>query len=80
LFIFGQSFKNRVDNIYSVLVLIKKYFPQSLIYNINLNCNTESLALFGNRLVNTKAIKNTSHIFAINLEDNILTRKLVKKI
>jgi len=79
LYIFGQSFKNRIHSIHPVLFLIKKYFSQSLIYNINLNCNTESLAFFGNRLINTKVLKNTSSIFALNLEDSILVRKLVKK-
>lgn len=79
LFIFGQSLKNRISSLYPLLVLIKKYFSKSIVYNVNLNCNTESLAFFGNRRINTKVLKRASNIFALQLEDNIFMRKLLKK-
>ena len=79
IFIFGQAFKLRTQKLDSIISLIKKYFSKSLIYNINLNCNTESIYIFGNRSINTKILKKTSNIFALNLEDNIIVRKLVKK-
>jgi hypothetical protein len=79
LFIFGESFSQRFNNINSLKSLIKNIIPSAILLSIGEKSNSEGRLLIGNiNPVNSFTINNSEILFFINIEDNFQVRKILK--
>jgi hypothetical protein len=78
LFIFGESFLQRFNNINSLKSLIKNIIPSAILLLIGEKSNSEGRVLIGNiNPINSSAINNSEILFFINTEDNFQIRKVL---
>lgn len=76
LIIIGENFADRLDNVKNFTNLISAYLPGVKFVSVNNTANSEGLQLLSLTQTSIKAIKNS--VIAINLDDNIVLRKLLK--
>lgn len=76
LIFLGENFADRVDNIANTTNLLSLLLPDAKIINLKNSANSVGLHFLNLQQSSVKQIKNT--VLAINLDDNILTRKLLK--
>jgi len=78
LIFLGEGLNKRLLGNFNLISLIKKIIPSSILLNIAQSANTEGVAFLGFQAINNKTIENSNSIVAINLEDNICIRKVLK--
>jgi len=78
LIFLGEGLNKRFLGNFNLISLIKKIIPSAILLNIAQFANTEGVAFLGFKSINNKIIENSNSIIAINLEDNICIRKVLK--
>jgi NADH-quinone oxidoreductase chain G len=78
LIFLGESFNKRLLGGFSIVSLLKKINPSSIIIDIKKSSNTEGVHFSGLNLSNNS--KANSTFVAVDLEDNIETRKKISNI
>ena len=76
LFFVGDSFSKRLFGNFSIISLIKKVAPSSIVVDIKKSSNSTGINFLGFKNINKNCIKNSDICIAINLDDTIVLRKL----
>ena len=76
LFFVGESFSKRLFGNFSIISLIKKVAPSSIVVDIKKSSNSTGINFLGFKNINKNCIKNSDICIAINLDDTIVLRKL----
>ncbi len=76
LFFIGDSFSKRLFGNFSIISLIKKVAPSSIVVDIKKSSNSTGINFLGFKNINKNCIKNSDICIAINLDDTIVLRKL----
>lgn len=79
IIIFGNSIKNRINDIFFIFYLLKNKIPTLLIYFINIFSNSESLKYLSFNRINNHILKKKLPIIGLQIDDSILSRKLFLK-
>ena len=74
--IIGENFADRISNVNNFIKSISKILPSSNVVYLSNTCNSEGIA---NLNLNKLVLNNDASIIAINLDDSILTRKILSK-
>lgn len=78
LFIFGESFKHRYNNMNSIKNLLRTLAPTSIMLFIGSKSNTRGHEIVNGILpLNSNDIKSSDSLLCVNLEDNLKVRKLL---
>jgi len=73
----GSNLSKRFCGNFSINDFLKKIAPTNILFSIKIAANSEGLNYLNVQKVNNKSFKESSTIFAINLEDNVQLRKLI---
>ena len=76
LFLFGENVADRVDNINNFLKLISNIFPTAKLLSLSNTANSEGVQFLNLQQSSIKNVVNS--VIAVNLDDNIVLRKLLK--
>ena len=76
LFFVGESFSKRLFGNFSIISLIKKIAPSSVLVDIKKSSNSTGVNFLGFKNINKNCINNSDICIAINLDDTIMIRKL----
>lgn len=76
LIFLGENFSDRVDNIINTINLLSNLLPDSKIVNLKNSSNSIGFQFLNLQKSSVKQIKNL--VLAINLDDNVVIRKLLK--
>lgn len=76
LIFLGENFSDRVDNITNTINLLSNLLPDSKIINLKNSSNSVGLQFLNLQKSSVKQIRNV--VLAINLDDNVVVRKLLK--
>lgn len=76
LIFLGENFSDRVDNITNTINLLSNLVPDSKIVNLKNSSNSVGLQFLNLQKSSVKQIKNV--VLAVNLDDNVVVRKLLK--
>lgn len=76
LIFLGENFSDRVDNITNTINLLSNLVPDSKIVNLQNSSNSVGLQFLNLQKSSVKQIKNV--VLAVNLDDNVVVRKLLK--
>lgn len=80
LLLIGNSFQNRIKNIFYFLSIYKNFCSNNYILNIGLNSNSEGIQFLGLKNFSTKFLKENQNFLFLNLEDMVYVRKFFQKI
>ena len=75
----GESLTKRFTKLNILLSFLKKVMPTVKIFRIKGSCNSSGVDLLNIKGICRKDIQNSEVIFAINLDDNVLSRSLLSK-
>lgn len=76
LIFLGENFSDRVDNITNTINLLSNLLSDSKIVNLKNSSNSVGLQFLNLQKSSVKQIKNV--VLAVNLDDNVVIRKLLK--
>jgi NADH-quinone oxidoreductase chain G len=76
LIILGETINKRISKSVNLNILLKKINPTTLILDIKKAANTESFSVLPLHSFSSTDIHSKTNIVALNLEDNIMVRKL----
>ena len=76
----GENINKRFIGNYSIFSIIKKIIPTAIILEIKKSANSCGVELLGIQYFNKNDLNNVNAVFAINLEDNIIIRKVLYNI
>lgn len=76
LIFLGENFSDRVDNITNTVNFLSNLLPDSKVVNLKNSSNSVGLQFLNLQKSSIKQIKNV--VLAINLDDNVVVRKLLK--
>ena len=77
LFFIGDSFNKRLNGDFSIKSLIRKIIPSSIVLDIKKSSNSIGLNFLGFKSISKNSIESSDLCFAVNLDDNVITRKLL---
>jgi NADH-quinone oxidoreductase subunit G len=77
LFIFGNSFYKRVFNQKSIFRNIRKYFFDSIIFDVSHFCNTQGLNLFNFNAITKQDVLDSDFVFCLDLDDTYRLRNIL---
>ena len=80
LLILGENIINKLQINYHLIYLVRQIIINSIIINVNLQCNTESTKLLNIPYQNTNILKKSNFSIFLNLNDNLNTRKYLNPI
>jgi len=75
---FGDSLKKRLKGNFSLISYLKKILPSAVILDIKKSANSEGVSFSGIKTMNRNCIQNSDICIAVNMEDTISLRKLLK--
>ncbi|HNF29017.1 MAG TPA: NADH-quinone oxidoreductase subunit NuoG [Chitinophagaceae bacterium] len=75
LILIGENFADRVDNIDNFVSVVSNILPQAKIISLNNISNSEGLNFLN---IDNNKLNSSDYVIAINLDDNIVNRRLLK--
>ena len=76
----GDSLQKRIKGGFSLVSYLRRILPSAIILDIKKSANSEGVNFLGIKTVNKACIENSDICIAVNLEDTISLRKLIKNI
>jgi len=70
----GESLTRRFSKSNVLLSFLKKVMPSAKIFSIKSSCNSSAVDLLNIKSINRKDIQDSEVVFAINLDDNLISR------
>jgi NADH-quinone oxidoreductase chain G len=78
VFFIGDSFNKRLKGGFSISSFIKQMIPSSIVLDIKKSSNSIGVNYLGFKTISNNCVKNSDVCVAINLDDTIVIRKLLK--
>ena len=79
LVIIGDNLNKRFSRINSLISFIKKIMPTAIVLNLKESCNSSGVELLSLKGLGKNDLLKSDVIFAVNLDDNILVRTILKQ-
>ena len=76
----GDSLQKRIKGGFSLVSYLRRILPSAILLDIKKSANSEGVNFLGIKTVNKACIENSDICIAVNLEDTISLRKLIKNI
>lgn len=76
LIILGEAINKRISKTVNLINIFKKINPTTIILDIKKSANTESFSVLPLQPFNSTDITPNTHIVAVNLDDNLMVRKV----
>ncbi len=80
LIFLGDSLQKRIKGGFSLVSYLRRILPSAILLDIKKSANSEGVNFLGIKAVNKACIENSDICIAVNLEDTISLRKLIKNI
>lgn len=78
VFFIGDSFNKRLKGGFSISSFIKQMIPSSIVLDIKKSSNSIGVNYLGFKTISNNCVKNSDVCVAINLDDTVVIRKLLK--
>jgi len=78
VFFIGDSFNKRLKGGFSISSFIKQMIPSSIVLDIKKSSNSVGVNYLGFKTISNNCVKNSDVCVAINLDDTVVIRKLLK--
>ena len=78
VFFIGDSFNKRLKGGFSISSFIKQIIPSSIVLDIKKSSNSIGVNYLGFKTISNNCVKNSDVCIAINLDDTVVIRKLLK--
>ena len=78
VFFIGDSFNKRLKGGFSINSFIKQMIPSSIVLDIKKSSNSIGVNYLGFKTISNNCVKNSDVCIAINLDDTVVIRKLLK--
>ena len=79
LVIIGDNLSKRFSRINTLISFIKKIMPTAIVLNLKDSCNSSGVELLNLKGLSKNDLLKSDVIFAVNLDDNILVRTILKQ-
>ena len=79
LVIIGDNLSKRFSRINTLISFIKKIMPTAIVLNLKESCNSSGVELLNLKGLSKNDLLKSDVIFAVNLDDNILVRTILKQ-